>query len=244
MSIASGRLDTIKDPMSITDIFDLTNWKLVRASDGGEGEGGEGGEGEEGGEGGEEGEEGASSSGGKSKKKEGSDDEPSEAKLRSDEAAKYRNERNAEKKRADALQAKVDEAERKENTDLQNAEKDRDTFKTQAETLASENTSLKVRVALYEDGALNSLKDPSDASRYLKFEDFVSEDDGEVDTAKLKKALDKLVKDKPYLFKDGDEEGDGSEEQPSGSKPRQRKSKEDPNTREALAKKYPALRQH
>lgn len=228
--------------MSLPNPFDLRSYLLLVASDDG-GDGGDGSDEDKGGAddkgGDDKGDKGGSSSGGTTETEEDKDkDDKSEAKLRSDEAAKYRNERNAERERAKKAEEELEKIRRKERTDLENAEKDRDTFKEQAETLSSENTTLKVKVALFESGALNSLKDPSDAERYLTFSDFVG-DDGEVKSDELKKKLDALKKDKGYLFR-GDDDEDEASGQPSGSKPKSKKQSQE-STDEALRAKFPAL---
>lgn len=47
--------------------------------------------------------------------------------------------------------------------------------------------------------AAGKLTDPADAVRFLDLDDFKVDDDGEVDAKAVGKAIDQLLKDKPYL---------------------------------------------
>lgn len=76
-----------------------------------------------------------------------------------------------------------------------------------AETLAKANARvLKAEVRAAAAGKMN---DPADAVHFLDLSDFEVGDDGEVDAKAIAKAIDALLKDKPYLGK-GDGAGGGS----------------------------------
>ncbi len=66
-----------------------------------------------------------------------------------------------------------------------------------AEALASANA--RVLKAEVRAAAASKLTDPSDAVRFLDLSEFEVTDDGDVDSAVISKAIDKLLKDKPYL---------------------------------------------
>ena len=83
------------------------------------------------------------------------------------------------------------------------------------EALAAANERLvkaEVRIA-----AAGKLADPADAVRFLDLADFKVDDDGNVDAKSIGKAIDQLLKDKPYLAPGhtGKPSGSGDGEGPS-----------------------------
>jgi len=77
---------------------------------------------------------------------------------------------------------------------------------TEATTLANSRI-LKAEVRAAAAGKLN---DPADAAYFLDLSDFEVSDNGEVDTKALGKAIDALLKDKPYLARNGQQRTTGS----------------------------------
>lgn len=67
--------------------------------------------------------------------------------------------------------------------------------RSEALTVANRRlVTAEVRVA-----AAGKLADPADAVRFLDLEEFKVDDDGEVDAKAVGKAIDQLIKEKPYL---------------------------------------------
>lgn len=220
--------------VDLRTVFDFP----VIFDEGGEGEGGDGGEGDGEGEGSEGSEGSGTDSSGEGSDTDDEDIKDPDKKKLHDENAKQRNRaKKAEEDLAEA-QKKLREYEDKEKTDLQKAERDRDEATTKVEGLETENKKLRVKLGLYESGALDGFKDASDADLYLKVDEFLS-DDGSVDKKKLSAALKALKDERPYLFESEDDDGDG-DGQPSGSKPKGKKNRGAAND-EALRKKFPAL---
>jgi len=73
----------------------------------------------------------------------------------------------------------------------------------ETETKALAKANDRIRKAEIRAAAAQLLKDPADALRYLDLDQFEVSDDGEVDTAAVKEALEGLVKSKPYLAAEG-----------------------------------------
>lgn len=68
-----------------------------------------------------------------------------------------------------------------------------------SEALAKANA--RVLKAEVRAAAASKLNDPSDATHFLDLSEFEVSDDGEVDAKAIAKAIDALLKDKPYLAK-------------------------------------------
>lgn len=101
------------------------------------------------------------------------------------------NERDAA---AAALQAKLDGKE---------AEHAADQAKREAELAALAKANDRIRKSEVKAAAKGVLADPQDAYKFLDLDSFEVSDDGEVDEAAIKAALDDLVKNKPYLAAQG-----------------------------------------
>lgn len=71
-----------------------------------------------------------------------------------------------------------------------------------SEALAKANA--RVLKAEVRAVAASKLNDPADASHFLDLADFTVGEDGEVDSAAIAKAIDRLIKEKPYLAKGGE----------------------------------------
>lgn len=198
-----------------------------------------------------------SKSGGKGKTKSSrdDDDEEDEDDEEDDDEPVTKAELKRMERRMKAADKRADKAERKlrekENEGKDEDEKLQEDFKEvtkERDTLSEENTALSVRLAVLTNAEAGKFHDPEDILRFVDFEDLADED-GEINKKAVKRALKDLAKDKPHLVKsqrDDDEEDEEEEEKkppPSGRQTNgnKRKGKKD-LSREALAKKYPALR--
>ncbi|MDF2915985.1 MAG: hypothetical protein K0S70_202 [Microbacterium sp.] len=106
-------------------------------------------------------------------------------------------ERNAAK--AEAAQAKAEAAALLAKIEGKEAE-----FKAEQERRAVEATALskaneRIKKAEIRALAAGKLNDPADALRYLDLDEIEVSDDGEVDTAAVREALERLISTKPYL---------------------------------------------
>jgi len=71
--------------------------------------------------------------------------------------------------------------------------------KDEARTEADKRANLRILKADIRAVAAGKLADPADALRYLDLSTFDVKDDGETDSAAIAKAVDDLIKNKPYL---------------------------------------------
>lgn len=169
------------------------------------------------------------------------DDKNPRVKELSDENARKRNQIKQLKADNEATQKRLKEFEDKDKSDKDKFEESATESNKKVESLTGENAKLRVENAFLAANTV-TWHDPEMALAHIDLEDVVG-DDGVVDRKALKKAVDDLAKAKPFLVKSTDE-GDGKNPPPaSGSKvgsPGQGSGKE--KDREALMKKYPALR--
>ena len=94
----------------------------------------------------------------------------------------------------EALQAKIAGKETEHAAQVE-AQRLRDEARTESDKRANERIlKAEVRAA-----ATGKLADPADALRYLDLSTFDVKDDGETDSAAIAKAIDDLIKNKPYL---------------------------------------------
>jgi hypothetical protein len=102
----------------------------------------------------------------------------------------------------DELKTKQEEIERKDRTDLENAQRDLETHKTRADTLAETVKRLTMELAFMRVKDVDWY-DPDDALRLVDLSDVqFDEKTGEPkDASKLVDAAKKLAKDKPHLVK-------------------------------------------
>lgn len=149
----------------------------------------------------------------------------------------------------DALAARLQAIEDKDKdaTDVltRKVEEATATIAGQADTIKSQ----AVRLAFFESGSAAQFRDPAVALRLLRddLKDVEVNDDGEADSKAIKDAAEALLKASPYLKAgDGDDDGgDGDDDEvvnPSGRQTNGKKKSKDDLDREALAKKFPALR--
>lgn len=115
-----------------------------------------------------------------------------------------RNARKAAEKTAREAQAALDKLKTEVGSDQDKAvAKARAEGKAEALTTATERlVKSEIKVA-----AAGKFANPNDAVRLLDHGEFVT-DDGDVDEKKLEKAIDKLLKDSPYLAAGGGKRGD------------------------------------
>jgi hypothetical protein len=129
------------------------------------------------------------------------------------------NERQA-KANADAAQ-RATEAEKRlqeiENESKSDRERELDKARHEAADEARKDAITKANGRIVKSeirvAAAGKLADPEDAVRLLNVDDFAVTDDGDVDTAALGKAVERLLKDKPYLavYADKRKHGDGDQ---------------------------------
>jgi hypothetical protein len=112
-----------------------------------------------------------------------------------------RDEAAAAKAERDALQAKLDGRE---------AEFKAEQAKRETERAALEKANDRIRKSEVKAAAKGVLADPQDAYKFLDLESFEVDDDGNVDEDAIAKALDDLVKSKPYLAAQGGRKFQGS----------------------------------
>ena len=96
---------------------------------------------------------------------------------------------HAERTRARELQRKLDAAENK-NEDPKDAER-------------AAKVNRRILRAEIKAAAKGKLSDPTDAFNFLNLDDFEVDDDGDVDEDEIADAIEKLVKNKPYLAAQG-----------------------------------------
>jgi len=172
-------------------------------------------------------------------------DEPAikdpEKKKLSDEAAKYRTSlRDAEAKLTEA-QKKLQEFEDKDRTDLEKAQRDNTKLSDENEKLKALVDSQALKVAWVESGAAALFKNPSAAFKLIEI-DQVEVKDGVADAKAIKELADSLAKSGDVVLassSSGDEDG---ERNPSGAPTNGKVPNGKPASREALEKKFPALR--
>jgi hypothetical protein len=118
---------------------------------------------------------------------------------------------DAGKKALDAMKAKWKDADKlaKENAatmaalqarlDGKEAEHAAEQTKRETEQAALAKANGRILRSEVKAAAKGVLADPADAYKFLDLDEFEVDDDGEVDTDAIAKALDDLVKTKPYL---------------------------------------------
>lgn len=106
------------------------------------------------------------------------------------EAAKYRTERNAAQKKADEL-------EKAQLSDAEKVQKERDELKTGSTALEKANRELRVRVIAEDVGIVKAAR--ADAAQLLDW----GQIEDPTDDDQVKKALEDLTKDRPYLLGTG-----------------------------------------
>lgn len=129
---------------------------------------------------------------------------------------------DAGKKALDAMKAKWKDAEAKAKSeadaraalqaklDGKEAEHAAEQAKRETEKAALAKANDRIRKSEVKAAAKGVLADPQDAYKFLDLDSFEVDDDGNVDEDAIAKALDDLVKSKPYLAAQGGKRFQGS----------------------------------
>lgn len=107
-------------------------------------------------------------------------------------------------KRASELETKLKEIERKEKTELENAQSDLEETKTRLAAVQQDLSDLRLENAFLTQNKY-TWHDPSDAMRLMDTEGVRVDEDGKV--IGLADAVEKLAKAKPHLLKSDDDNG-------------------------------------
>lgn len=162
----------------------------------------------------------------------------------SDEAAKYRKERNDAKKELEAAQTRLRELDDASKSELEKAQRDLKEATEKLDTIESRDSVKARKLAFYESGASGLFKNPKHALQLLDLSDLNLNDEGEYDEAEVKKKADALLKESPYLGADseGEDGAGGANNGGTGGEPRNPRRRKESEAREAaLRKKFPAL---
>lgn len=164
------------------------------------------------------------------------------------ESIKRRDALKAQKAELTAAKIKLKEFEDKDKSELDRTKGDAEDYKGRAEKAEESNTRLRVENAFLLSSK-QTWHNPQAALRLLDLSEVEIDDDGKIDG--LKEAVDKLIKEEPYLLKkdNEDEDEDDSDEEkikpPAGQGTRRRKSGGKPEqARQKLLDKYPGLARH
>lgn len=117
-------------------------------------------------------------------------------------------ERNAAKKEARDLKAKLDEALKPKPAEGELP--DPDALREEGRRAALEQANQRVIRSEVKAAATGKLADPADALQFLDLTSFEVDDDGNVDTQDLADAIDELLRTKPYLSAQGGRRFQGS----------------------------------
>lgn len=166
-----------------------------------------------------------------------------EKKRLSDEAAAHRVKAKEAQKELEKAQAKLKELEDKDKSELDKTKSDLEAANAKIAKLEAAQKTAAVKLAFFDSGAAALFKNPSTALKLLDLDGIEPDEDGEVDSKEIKKRADALVKEEKYLAKgsDDDKDDDGDKPPSGGTNNGKRGNKDDLN-KDALAKKFPALR--
>lgn len=143
-------------------------------------------------------------------------------------------ERDELKKWKEAEERKTKSAEENLKTDLKTALDALTPLRTEIQTLQIRNAFLSANEVQWQN--------PERALTLVDLSE-VEIKDGVVNTAQLKAAIKKLASEEPYMVKPKEDAGDGKTSKTSTGKPPTGKQGTETD-RQALERKYPALRQH
>jgi hypothetical protein len=152
-----------------------------------------------------------------------------------------------------ALAKRLEEYERKDKSDLENAQTDLQKSLKENESLQGTVKSLALQVAFLSVNDV-TWHNPQRALQLADLSEVEIGDDGTVDSKALKAAMKKLAAEEPYLVKKSKDDEDEEDETQGKNKPRERtgnpssgsstKEQKAKAARERLIQKYPSLRQH
>ena len=163
------------------------------------------------------------------------------------ELAKVKERMKAADRRASKAEAELKKIADAKKDDLTKANDNLKEVTAERDTLQTENAGLRMQVAFLSANT-HSWAKPKQALTLAQTEGYldgvVDEDDGTIDDKALKKALNKFAEDNKHLLKSSDGEDDEDERPPSGSNvgSQKKKKKGKDLDKEALRRKYPALR--
>lgn len=186
----------------------------------------------------------------KDKGKDADKGKDSAAKLRSEEAKKYRLRAKKERDRANDLAARLEKLENKDKPETDQLKSERDTLKTQNADLSDKLQKMAVRIAVRDEAAdfnFNPKKMRS-IEKLIDFDEVDVDDDGEV--TGLREELERIADENPEWVldssdsdKDKDKDKDTSGgRRPSGKQTNGKKGGREGLDKAALERKFPALR--
>lgn len=184
------------------------------------------------------------------KDKDGDKGKDSAAKLRSEEAKKYRLRAKKERDRANDLAARLEKLENKDKPETDQLKGERDTLKTQNADLSDKLQKMAVRIAVRDEAAdfnFNPKKMRS-IEKLIDFDEVDVDDDGEV--TGLREELERIADENPEWVLDGSDsdkdkdkdKGSSGAGRPSGKQTNGKKGGRDGLDKAALERKFPALR--
>lgn len=166
-----------------------------------------------------------------------------EKKRLSDEAANRRIQLKAEKERADKAELELRKLTDKDKSELEKAQRDLVEITKKAERLESVTMAQAVKLSFFESGAHALFRKPETALKLLDLSDLKPDDDGNVDNAEVKKRAEALLKTDAYLAADETSSGDDDGDKRASGQPNNGTKKNGKEAdKEALMKKFPALR--
>jgi hypothetical protein len=174
----------------------------------------------------------------------GTDDKTDPEKKRlADEAAQRRIQFKAEKERADKAEAKLREFTDKDKSELEKAQRDAGEHKARADKFETLCKTQAVRLAFFESGAHALFRKSETAMKLLDMSGIEPDEDGNVDSAEIMKRSQALLKTDSYLAADGSSSDEDDGDRKASGQPNNGSKKSNKEAdREALMKKFPALR--
>jgi hypothetical protein len=184
----------------------------------------------------------------KGKGKKDDKDKDDSAKLRSEEAKRWRLRFKAEKQEKEDLKKRLDALEKKDKPELDQVAAERDELKNDNDSLKSTNAKLSVRIAVRDSMAehnLNPKKSKAIERLVLDNDDYDVDisDDGEVEG--IDDALSQIAEDYPEWVLSDDDTKDRNKDTsggPSGKQTNGKRRNKDGMDQASLEKKFPALR--
>lgn len=119
------------------------------------------------------------------------------------------NESKGYRKRAQAAEGKLSEAEKAQMNELERAKKEAEENKTRADEAEKRIAVLTLQQNVVTEAVAQGFTNPSDVVAFLNLTDIKLDDDGKPDTNSLKAAIKRLATEKPYLLKTNAGNGDG-----------------------------------
>ena len=159
----------------------------------------------------------------------------------SQEAANWRTKLRDAEKLLEEQGKKLREIEDKDKSELEKAQRDLKEATEELGKLRKERKDFAVKMAFFESGAAALVKNAAMVLKNLDLDGIEPDDDGQVDSKKIKSMTEAFLKEHPYMAADEEHSAGAGGDQPSG-RPNNGKKSKDQVDYEALAKKFPALR--